>query len=71
VLNGIYHITTLTDRFGDHRVLGGMSLVRAELSPEGDIIRPEGSGLGCEAIQTALGALVVGSDADIVLLDPH
>ena len=54
---------------------GGMSLVRAELSPEGDIIRPEGSGLGetsygelnrersarSEAIPTALAAGFVAS----------
>jgi len=52
-----------------------MSLARAKLSPEGDIIRPEGSGLGktsygelnrersarCEAIQTALAAGGVAS----------
>ena len=75
VLNGIDHITILTDRFGDHRVLGGMSLVRAELSAEGDIRRPEGSGVGktsygelngersarCEAIQAALAAGGVAS----------
>jgi 2-dehydropantoate 2-reductase len=67
VLNGIDHIRILTDRFGADRVLGGTSLVRAELSSEGDIIRPEGSSLGktsygelnrehyvrCEAIQPA------------------
>jgi dihydropyrimidinase len=55
------------------------------LSPEGEVIRSEGSGLGktsygelnrkrsarCEAIQTALAALAVGFDADIVLLDPR
>jgi 2-dehydropantoate 2-reductase len=84
VLNGIDHITILTDRFGDHRVLGGMSLVRAELSPGGDIIRPEGSGLGktsygelnrersarCEAIQTALAAGgVVSTISDDILAE--
>ena len=84
VLNGISHITILTDRFGDHRVLGGMSLVRAELSPEGDIVRPEGSGLGktsygelnrersarCEAIRTAFAAGgVAGTICDDILAE--
>ena len=53
VLNGINHITVLVDRFGAERVLGGVSLVRAELSSEGDIIRAEGSNLD----KTVIGEL--------------
>jgi 2-dehydropantoate 2-reductase len=37
ILNGINHIETLVARFGRQRVLGGLGLVNAELSPEGDI----------------------------------
>jgi 2-dehydropantoate 2-reductase len=37
-LNGINHISILVDRFGRDRVLGGMTVVNAWLSPEGDVI---------------------------------
>jgi len=75
VLNGIHHIATLVHRFGSDRVLGGVALVRAELSPEGDILRSEGSNLDktsfgeltgersarCQEIQHALAAGGVSS----------
>ena len=44
VLNGVNHIDRLAERFGAEHVLGGMILVRAELAPNGDIIRPPGLG---------------------------
>src|SRR5215472_2322372 len=37
ILNGINHIETLVARFGRERVLGGVGMVNAELSPEGAI----------------------------------
>ena len=75
VLNGIHHVATLVERFGSNRVLGGVALVRAELSPEGDILRSEGSNLDktsfgeltgersarCQEIQHALAAGGVSS----------
>jgi 2-dehydropantoate 2-reductase len=68
-LNGINHISTLVDRFGPYRVLGGTTFANAWLSPEGDIIRrtvsPDQMSFGeltgessarCERIQRALAA---------------
>jgi 2-dehydropantoate 2-reductase len=43
VLNGVGHITTLADRFGRDRVLGGLTNVAAARSPEGDVIRLPGT----------------------------
>jgi 2-dehydropantoate 2-reductase len=43
VLNGINHITTLADRFGRDRVLGGLTNVAAARSPEGEVIRLPGT----------------------------
>jgi len=43
VLNGIGHITTLADRFGRDRVLGGLTNVAAARSPEGEVIRLPGT----------------------------
>src|SRR5262249_38875326 len=37
ILNGINHLETLAARFGRERVLGGVGMVNAELSPEGTI----------------------------------
>jgi 2-dehydropantoate 2-reductase len=67
VLNGIAHIAVLSERFGEARVLGGMTTVNAHLSPTGEIIRfaelPGRTALGeldgrisprCEAIARAL-----------------
>ncbi len=53
VLNGIAHIATLSDRFGAGRVLGGVTLFSAVLTPEGDILVP---GLG-KTGQTLFGEL--------------
>jgi 2-dehydropantoate 2-reductase len=39
VLNGIAHIALLAERFGATRVLGGVSMVNAHLSPSGEITR--------------------------------
>ncbi|HJU20260.1 MAG TPA: 2-dehydropantoate 2-reductase [Stellaceae bacterium] len=39
VLNGIAHIARLTERFGEARVLGGVSMINAHLSPDGEITR--------------------------------
>ncbi len=75
VLNGINQIALLKDRFGADRVLGGMSIVRAELSTEGEILHlplaiPDGTSFGeltgarsarCEQIQRALAAGGVAS----------
>jgi 2-dehydropantoate 2-reductase len=68
-LNGINHISILTDRFGPHRVLGGMTFANVWLSPDGDVIRrPGGSdqtsfgeltgerSARCEVIQRAFAA---------------
>jgi 2-dehydropantoate 2-reductase len=38
ILNGINHIEVLTARFGRERVLGGVGMINAELSPEGAIV---------------------------------
>jgi 2-dehydropantoate 2-reductase len=67
--NGINHIATLMDRFGQRRVLGGKTLANCWLSPEGDVTRrggnPDQTSFGeltgersarCEAIQRALAA---------------
>ena len=43
VLNGINHITALTDRFGQDRVLGGLSNVAAARSLEGEVNRLPGT----------------------------
>src|ERR1700739_4519589 len=43
VLNGINHITALTDRFVQDRVLGGLSNVAAARSPEGEVSRLAGT----------------------------
>jgi 2-dehydropantoate 2-reductase len=69
VLNGINHIALLSERFGAAHVLGGMTIVAATVTPEGDIIRQAGTpdtmvfgeltGEGeprCEAIRDALVA---------------
>ena len=37
ILNGINHIETLATRFGRDRVLGGVGMINAELSPEGAV----------------------------------
>ena len=39
LLNGIKHISTLTDRFGPDRVLGGVAAVNAVLMPNGDVVQ--------------------------------
>lgn len=46
VLNGINHIAVLEERFGAERVLGGVSIVRAELTAEGDILHHKIAGFG-------------------------
>jgi 2-dehydropantoate 2-reductase len=38
VLNGINHIEALAERFGRERVLGGVGMVNADLSPEGEVM---------------------------------
>jgi 2-dehydropantoate 2-reductase len=38
ILNGINHIETLAARFGRERVLGGVGIMNAELSPEGEVV---------------------------------
>ena len=38
-LNGIKHISTLSDRFGAGRVLGGLTAVNAVLAPNGDVVQ--------------------------------
>jgi 2-dehydropantoate 2-reductase len=43
ILNGIGHITTLTDRFGRDRVLGGVTNIAAARSPDGEVIRLPGT----------------------------
>ena len=40
VLNGVNQIDILRERFGSEHVLGGMIIVRAEMAPNGDIVRP-------------------------------
>ena len=69
VLNGVNHIDILREHFGAEQVLGGMIIVRAELAPNGDIVRPTIGGVSedaafgeltgersarCEAIHNAL-----------------
>jgi len=68
VLNGVNQIDILRERFGAEHVLGGMIIVRAELAPSGEIVRPsmgvnEDAAFGeltgerstrCEAIHMAL-----------------
>src|SRR5262249_51738032 len=39
LLNGIRHISMLSDRFGADRVLGGLTAVNAVLEPNGDIVQ--------------------------------
>jgi 2-dehydropantoate 2-reductase len=69
VLNGINHIAVLQDRLGAGRVLGGVVIFLATMTPAGEIVVP-GHGTGqtsfgeltgersarCEAIQAALAA---------------
>jgi 2-dehydropantoate 2-reductase len=38
ILNGITHIETLAARFGRERVLGGVGMINAELSAEGEVV---------------------------------
>ena len=38
-LNGIKHVSTLSDRFGPEQVLGGLTAVNAVLAPNGDVIQ--------------------------------
>ncbi len=38
-LNGIEHVSILSDRFGRERVLGGLTAVNAVLAPNGDVIQ--------------------------------
>jgi 2-dehydropantoate 2-reductase len=68
VLNGVNQIDILRERFGSEHVLGGMIIVRAEMAPNGDIVRPpinvrDAAAFGeltgartsrCEAIHAAL-----------------
>jgi 2-dehydropantoate 2-reductase len=67
--NGINHISTLAERFGAHRVLGGKTFANCWLSPDGNVTRraggPDQTSFGeltgersgrCEAIQRALTA---------------
>ncbi|MCS5734608.1 ketopantoate reductase family protein [Herbiconiux daphne] len=37
LLNGLRHIDTLVARFGEHRVLGGLCVVAAQLDPDGTV----------------------------------
>jgi 2-dehydropantoate 2-reductase len=53
VLNGINHISVLSERFGAARVLGGVTLFSVVLTPEGDISVP---GIGPTG-RTSLGEL--------------
>jgi 2-dehydropantoate 2-reductase len=53
VLNGINHIAVLQEHFGAGRVLGGVSLVRAELTRAGEILHHGVAGFGW----TSLGEL--------------
>ena len=39
LLNGIKHVATLTERFGQQHVLGGLTAVNAALTPNGDIVQ--------------------------------
>jgi 2-dehydropantoate 2-reductase len=52
ILNGINHISALTDRFGAARVLGGITWFSAILTAEGDIVLP-----GAGMMQTTFGEL--------------
>lgn len=38
-LNGIKHVSILSDRFGRERVLGGLTAVNAVLAPNGDVVQ--------------------------------
>lgn len=38
-LNGVKHVSILSDRFGPERVLGGLTAVNAVLEPNGDIVQ--------------------------------
>jgi 2-dehydropantoate 2-reductase len=49
VLNGVTHIHLLCERFGAEHVLGAMIIVRAELAPNGDIVRPPIGGISEDA----------------------
>src|SRR5262249_37945748 len=83
VLNGINHITALTDRFGRERVLGGLSNVAAARSPEGEVNRLPGTAgttifgeltgaytTRCEAIHRAFAAGDVPSQiSDRIIAD--
>lgn len=68
MLNGINHIDRLAERFGPATVLGGITVVRADLTPDGEIVRYAGTSdtafgelagkhsARCEAIREALAA---------------
>jgi 2-dehydropantoate 2-reductase len=69
VLNGVRHISVLTERFGPRRVLGGLTVINAALMPDGTIqqsqVRINITAIGeldgqsssrCTAIKTALEA---------------
>jgi 2-dehydropantoate 2-reductase len=53
VLNGVNHISVLSERFGAARVLGGVTLFSVVMTPEGDISVP---GVG-QTGRTSLGEL--------------
>lgn len=69
-LNGIRHLSILSDRFGGERVLGGLTAVNAVLAPNGDVVQtpvkiamPSAFGelsgqrsARCDAIQQAFAA---------------
>jgi len=68
MLNGINHINRLVERFGADQVLGGITVIRADLTPDGEIVRHPGTSdtafgeltrkpsARCEAIGEALAA---------------
>ena len=39
LLNGITHLSILSDRFGPERVLGGVTAVNAVLASNGDVVQ--------------------------------
>jgi len=84
VLNGVRHIDVLTERFGQSRVLGGLTTINAALMPDGTVqqsqLRINLNAIGeldgrtsdrCTAIKTALeagGIPVQISDAIVAMM---
>jgi len=81
VLNGVKHVDTLADRFGQQHVLGGLTAVNAALTADGEIVqsplRVEMTAFGeldgkvsarCLALQAAFAAGGMKADASATIM---